>query len=138
MPQLSSIMTANPISISNHANINRARLLMTEKKIRHLPVKDSESGKLVGILSQKAVLANAIKILNQRGFDQLEHCEKSMDVASIMTVHPTTCDLSDSIKVAAAKLLEQRSGCVAIEDKGELVGIITSSDFVKLAIASGE
>jgi CBS domain-containing membrane protein len=131
-------MTANPISISNHANINRARLLMTAKKIRHLPVKDAESGKLVGILSQKSVLANAIKILNQRGFEQLEHCEKSMDVASIMTQQPTKCDINDSVKTAAEKLLAQRSGCVAVEDQGELVGILTSSDFVKLAINSNE
>ncbi len=136
MPKISEIMTLNPVSLSQLANVNRARLLLVEKKIRHLPVKDTETGKLIGILSQKAVLANAIKIVNQRGFDDLEHVEKSMEIAQIMNTQPVICDINDAVSHVAQKLLSMRSGCIAIEDQGKLVGVVTSSDFVKLAIKS--
>ena len=134
MACIESIMTPNPVFVSQYTNINKARMLMAEKKVRHLPVKDVDSGKLIGVLSQKAVLANAIKVINQRGFDQLAHTEKSIDVASIMDDAPAVFDTSTQIIVVAKSLLDQRSGCIAIEKDGKLVGVVTSSDFVKLAV----
>ncbi|TQV80289.1 CBS domain-containing protein [Aliikangiella coralliicola] len=134
MASIESIMTPNPVFVSQHSNINKARMLMAEKKVRHLPVKDASSGKLIGMVSQKAVLAHAIKVINQRGFEQLEHTEKSMDVASIMDDSPAVFDISTELLPVAKSLLEQRSGCIAIESEGKLAGVVTSSDFVKLAV----
>ena len=135
MTDISQIMTPNPIFMSQVTNINKARMLMAEKKIRHIPIKDTDTGKLIGMLSQKAVLANAIKIINQRGLEQLEHAEKSMDIASIMDTEPAIFKLSAKLLDVANNLIEQRSGCVAITDNENLVGVVTSNDFVKLAIA---
>jgi CBS domain-containing membrane protein len=134
MNEIEQIMTANPISVTQHTNINKARMAMSAKRIRHLPVIDIESGKVVGILSQKALLANAIKIINQRGFDKLEHTEKSMGVETIMDTNPSIIQADTSLLDTAKLLQEQRSGCVCIEREGKLVGVVTSSDFVKLVI----
>jgi CBS domain-containing membrane protein len=136
MNKIENIMTAEPFWLTQHANINKARRLMAEKKIRHLPIKNLESGKLAGMLSQKSVLINAIRIINSRGLDQLEHCEKSMDVGSIMSTEPAVFDINDKLLDVANNLTEQRSGCVAIEKEGKLVGVITSNDFVKFAVAA--
>ena len=68
-------MTVNPFFLSQLANVHKARMLMADKKIRHIPVKDADSGKLIGMLNQKAVLANAIKIITKRGLNQLQHVE---------------------------------------------------------------
>jgi len=134
MTKVEQIMTSNPTCISQHANVNKARMLMAEKKIRHIPVNDMDSGKLIGMLSQKTILANAIKIINQHGVEQLEYTEKSMDVASIMDTSPAVFGISGDLLDIANNLLVQRSGCVAIEDNHKLVGVITSNDFVKLAV----
>lgn len=134
MSRITQIMTHNPEFLSQHTNVNKARMTMAEKKIRHLPIKDSSNGKLIGILSQKSILSNAIKIINQRGMDKLEYIEKSMSVASIMDSDPAIFDINADIRDVAASLLEQRSGCIAIEENNQLVGVITSSDFVKLAL----
>jgi len=135
MAKVDSIMTQNPVFISQHANVHRARMLMAEKKIRHIPVKAAENGKLIGMLSQKSVLGNAIKIINQSGLDKLEHVEKSMAVESLMDTQPLVFDVNAAIIDVAKSLLENRSGCVAITESDKLVGVVTSNDFVKLAVA---
>lgn len=132
MSKISDIMTQNPLFLSQHANIHKARMLMAESSIRHIPVKDIESQQLIGMLDQKAVLSNAIKVINSRGLDNLEHEERSMPISKIMNDSPVTVEVSAEIIDVANSLLQKKAGCVAITDNGELIGIITSSDFVKL------
>ncbi len=133
MSQISEIMTTEPICLSEHANVHKARMLMAEKSIRHIPVIDPDSKKLIGILNQKAVLSNAIKVINQRGLENLEHEEKSMEIASIIQVEATQVDINQPLLEVANILLEQKSGCVVISDNQQVVGVITSKDFVKFA-----
>jgi len=133
MTEINKIMTSAPVSISPLANVNKARMLMADTKIRHLPVVDSSSGRVVGLLNQKALLSNAIKIIKQRGFEQLEHVEKSLSVENLMDSAPVVCNVKATVVEVAKSLREKRSGCICIEDQGKLVGVVTSSDFVKLA-----
>jgi len=132
--KIQEIMTKDPICLSTHANVHKARMLMAEKSIRHIPVKDLETDLMVGMLSQKALLANAIKIINERGINQLEHEEKSADVRSIMDSKPAVFDIESNLINVANSLLEKKNGCVAITQENKLIGVITSNDFVKLAV----
>jgi len=134
MSKIKEIMTPNPICLSVHANVFKARMLMAEKSIRHIPVKDADTGKMVGMLSQKALLANAIMIINKRGIEALEHEEKSTEVSSIMDSSPVSFDIDSNLLDVANSLLEKKNGCIAIEQDDKLVGVITSNDFVKLAV----
>ncbi|MEP1744067.1 MAG: CBS domain-containing protein [Kangiellaceae bacterium] len=133
MSQISEIMTPNPICLSEHANVHKARMLMAEKSIRHIPIIEPESKKLIGMLNQKAVLSNAIKIINQRGLDNLEHEEKAIEVASIMQRDASSIEIGQSLLEVANTLLEQKSGCVVICEQSKVIGVISSKDFVKLA-----
>jgi len=134
MSKIQEIMTKNPICLSEHANVHKARMLMAEKSIRHIPVKNSETNQMVGMLSQKALLANAIKIINKRGINQLEHEEKSTEVSSIMDNNPAVFNIESNLLDVANSLLEKKNGCVAITQDDNLVGVITSNDFVKLTV----
>ena len=128
------LMTANPIHVSKHMNIHKARMLMAEHKVRHLPVKDIDSGKTVGLLTQKRLLKNAIAIVSKHNFEKLEHIEKSMDVESLMKSEVSVFDVDSELLSLAKSLRESNNGCVCIEENNQLVGVVTSSDFVKLAI----
>jgi len=134
MTKIQQIMTANPICLSQHSDVHKARMLMAEKSIRHIPVKDIEKNQLVGLVSQKTLLANAIKIINQRGLEQLEHEEKSLSLADIMNQEPLTCDINTSLLDAAQLLLSRKGGCVVVLENGKISGVITSNDFVKLTV----
>ncbi|TQV71567.1 CBS domain-containing protein [Aliikangiella marina] len=132
------LMTAKPIHVSVHTNIHKARMLMAEHKLRHLPVKDIDTGKTVGIVNQKRLLKHAIAIVSKQGFDKLEHQEKSENVESIMNDQPMIFDINAQLLDIAKSLRELKSGCICIEENNQLVGVITSSDFIKLAIAKLE
>ncbi len=134
MVEIKAIMTPDPIFVTQHTNVHKARMLMADKMIRHIPIKNAETGELIGILGQKAVLANAIKIVNKRGFDMLEHIERSMDVASIFDKTPITVESNTNALEVAKIFKEKKPGCVAVVDNNKLVGIVTSSDFVELAV----
>jgi CBS domain-containing protein len=136
MIQLAEIMTKNPITLGKFSNVNRARKLMAEHHIRHLPILDTENGQLLGVVSQKALLKNAIKIINDRGLDQLEHIEKSMSIETVMESDVPICTEDTPILEAAKQLKDNKGGCVLISEQDRLVGILTSSDFVDYAIQS--
>lgn len=50
------VMTDKPISITPERSIRAAAHLMHDKKIRRLPVVDSQSGQLIGILTQGDII----------------------------------------------------------------------------------
>ena len=56
MMRLDSIMTTDVITISVDDNLELAREIMRDQRIRHLPVVDSEN-KLVGLITTTNVLA---------------------------------------------------------------------------------
>ncbi len=134
MTEIQQIMTPKPICLSPHSDVHKARMLMAEKSIRHIPIKDLESNQLVGLVSQKSLLANAIKTINQRGLEQLEHEEKSLSLAEIMDTNPSTCDINAPLLEVAQLLLGEKGGCVVVTENGNISGVITSNDFVKLAV----
>ncbi len=53
--KISNVMTPNPITLDSSAEISLAIKVMSENKIRHLPV--VESGKLVGVVSYRYVVS---------------------------------------------------------------------------------
>ncbi len=63
--KISSIMSKNVITINQDESLDNAALLMTEKKIKRLPVMNNE--KLVGIITATDIIANS-DLLNEDFF----------------------------------------------------------------------
>lgn len=58
--KVSEVMTKNVITISPHEKIEKAAEIMTENKIKKLPV--VENGKLVGIITLTDIVASGVKL----------------------------------------------------------------------------
>ncbi|MFM7189679.1 MAG: CBS domain-containing protein [Microcystaceae cyanobacterium] len=56
------VMSDRPITIKAEQSLREAAHLMNDKKIRRLPVLDSQSGKLVGILTQGDIIRDMAQI----------------------------------------------------------------------------
>ncbi|OGJ15705.1 hypothetical protein A3K73_02975 [Candidatus Pacearchaeota archaeon RBG_13_36_9] len=63
--KVSEAMNKNVVTIEKNESLDNAALLMTEKKIKRLPVTDKES--LVGIITATDIIANS-DILNEAFF----------------------------------------------------------------------
>lgn len=131
MLSVAEIMTNNPHTLGPDDSLAQARQLMSEHHIRHVPIVSGTS--LVGVVSQRDVLAAGdSSVLNESGADPAT--ERHVALSSIMTTPVQTVDVSASLRGTAMQLLQQRMGCLPVMENEELVGIITDSDFVAIAI----
>jgi len=130
MLELETIMTTDLVTIGVDDNLDAARKVMHEKRIRHLPVVDS-AGKLVGLVTITNVLAATDSFL--RDEDSKLHPEQ-IPVTDVMVSDVVTVDEHAGIRQAAVFLEKHRIGCLPVVTDGELKGIVTDTDFVGVAI----
>jgi CBS domain-containing protein len=90
--------------------------------IRHLPIVD-RTGTLIGVLSERDAY---------RAF--LQSRDLSIAVAAVMTKDVLTVREESRASEATALMLDHKIGCVpVVGEKMELVGIVTETDFLRLA-----
>src|SRR5210317_38131 len=129
MFSIEAIMSTNLITVSPSATLAEARTLMHENRIHHLPV--LEGDKLVGLISLTNVLAATDSFLRDDG--TRIHANE-IDITDVMVTDVATVDVNASLRHAALFLERHKIGCLPVLDNGELVGIITDTDFVAVAI----
>lgn len=122
------VMTKDPLSVTVTESIGVADELMTENKIRQLPVLNN--GALVGIVTDRDVrsfLSGSLLSSPQERDKAL-----SVKVREIMTSEPLTLAPDDELAEAVELLLEQKVGGVPVVDEAEgLVGIVTYVDVLR-------
>jgi CBS domain-containing membrane protein len=137
--RVEEIMTSDVAVLHANDALSIADDVMRLGRIRHMPVVEEEDGdkKLVGIVSQRDLFRGALT----RALGYGEHAQSKimagLKVKEIMTtrVHTATKDLT--IRKAAALMLEHKIGCLVVVEDERPIGILTESDFVKLALGVG-
>ena len=130
MMALDSIMTTDVVTIGVDDNLELAREIMRDQRIRHLPVVDPNN-KLVGLITTTNVLAATDSFL--RDDDSKLHPDE-INVKDVMVSDVITVDETAGIRQAAIFLEKHRIGCLPVVTDGELRGIVTDTDFVGVAI----
>ena len=128
--ELETIMTTDVVTIGVDDNLESARKIMHDRRIRHLPVVDSES-QLVGLITTTNVLAATDSFLRD---DESKMHPDQIAVNDVMVSDVITVDEHAGVRQAAVFLEKHRIGCLPVVTDGELRGIITDSDFVGVAI----
>lgn len=132
MLSVSEIMTAQPYTLGPDDSLAKARELMAQHHIRHIPVVSGD-GCLVGVVTQRDVLAAADSSILP---DQPAHAaeERYVALSSVMTSPVQTVDENASLRGTAMHMQKNKLGCLPVIRDDRLVGIITDSDFVSVAI----
>ncbi len=133
MITVQDIMTTDLWTLKATDSLEAARHLMTEKHIRHIPIVDEQGG-LVGLVTHRDLLAASIPSLVDMGDAQRMALEASTPLQQIMTTQLSVASATMNLRQAALRLQEYRYGCLPVVAKGKLIGIITDSDFVAVAI----
>ena len=133
MITVEDLMTTELETLNINDSMGRARELMAERHIRHIPIIDDD-GRFVGLLTQRDVLANTISLL--AGIDSKEQhsIEHNIPVEQIMTRDIATVGDDLSLKHAAGYLIDHKYGCLPVLKEGVLIGIVTETDFMKMVI----
>ena len=61
----------------------------------------------------------------------------TLAIKDVMTCDPVTIGPDAPLAEAARRMLEHQIGCLPVVEAGKLVGILTESDFVRLALHDG-
>ena len=130
MFNLNAIMSTDVITVPLSASLAEARVLMQENRFHHLPVVN-DGGDFVGLLSQTDLLAATDSILRDAE-NRLR--AKNIPIEDVMVRNVVTISENASVRQAALFLEKYRIGCLPVVTDGKLVGIITDTDFVAVAI----
>ena len=129
MFSIEAIMSTNLITVSPSATLAEARSLMHEHRIHHIPVVDDEQ--IVGLITLTNVLAATDSFLRDDG--TRIHADE-IGIKDAMVTDIATVDINASLRHAALFLEKHKIGCLPVLDDDKLVGIITDTDFVAVAI----
>ncbi len=121
MITIDELMTANPYTLSENNTLEDARVIMTEKNIRHIPVINDHKN-LLGLVTQRDLLKATDSSTNK------------LKLSDIMLRDISTIHQSSSVRQAAIFLRSHKYGCLPVVSDNCLVGIITDSDFIDVAI----
>lgn len=131
MIKVEDMMTRHPHTLLRSHTLADAKNMMTALDIRHIPIVDANKC-LLGIVTQRDILAAQESSLNTSSADNsytLSTPLYEVMHTSIMTVEPKA-----GLKESAIYMQKHKVGCLPVVEKGHLVGIITDTDFVTIAI----
>jgi CBS domain-containing protein len=103
---------------------------MQENRIHHLPVVENKD-ELIGLLSLTDVLRASDSSLRA---DEERIRATEIPVRDVMVTDVATVSHAASLRQAALFLEKYKIGCLPVISGDKLVGIITDSDFVAVAI----
>ena len=134
MTKVEKWMTRNPITIQQDATIIEASHLMKEKNIRRLPVMDK--GRIAGIVTEKMILDFKPSKATSLDTWEVHYILSRTPVTEAMNPNPYKVTPGTDL-VDAAKLLHNRklNGVLVVDEKDELVGILTMTNALEALIA---
>ncbi|MBS1121928.1 MAG: Inosine-5-monophosphate dehydrogenase [Deltaproteobacteria bacterium] len=124
--KIRDIMRPGTFTISETDTLGPAQAAMTRGRVRHLPV--MSEGKLVGILSERDVLA-------ARARDD-EGDWWALTVHDAMHSPAQTAGPDDSVTEVAGRMAAARIGAMPVVERGKLLGIATISDVLDAEVRS--
>ena len=128
-------MTKDVITVDPEASMMRAAKLMKEKGIRRLPVVD-DKGKLLGMLSDRDVKEASPSKATTLDVHELYYLLSEIKVKNIMTPNPLTIRDTDTVLKCAAIMHDKKiSGLPVLNDKDELVGIMTQNEVYSVLLS---
>ena len=119
---IEEIMIKEVITLSPEHTAKDALQVMREKKIRHLPIVDS-NGTVVGILSDRDLKEAIPSTQDNNNYNDTL-------LADIMTQNPIFGHPMDFVEEAAVLFYDHKIGALPIISNDELVGIITETDLL--------
>jgi CBS domain-containing protein len=106
------LMSASPSSVNPNTPLYKCAELMAERRYRHLLVCDG-ANRLRGVISNR----------------DLGRTDAGV-AADVMTRHPVTVTPDTRIGPAVTQILRKRISCLPVVEKGQLVGVLTTTDLL--------
>ena len=126
-------MTRDPVTVEADTPFLEARLILKDKKIRHLPVVDR--GKLIGVVTDRDLKEAGPSGATTLDVYELNYLLVKMKVRDLIKKDPITIKPTNSVEKAALLMHDHKIGCLpVVDDAGGLVGVITETDLLAVMV----
>lgn len=125
-------MTANPVVIQISTPLSEAHRIMSENKIRRLPVMDDN--RMVGIVTRGDIRGAQASEATSLSIWELNYLLSRLTIDQVMTRQVIAVSPDSTIGEAAQLMLDNKIAGLPVLDGNELVGMITESDIFRLLV----
>jgi CBS domain-containing membrane protein len=129
---ISEIMSKDLITLNISDKMEDAKKIFEENSIRHIPVIENKT--IVGMLSYSDIL--------KVGYADVSDDDKNIEfsvfdwftIKQVMTKNLYLVPSNSTVKEVGAMLIEKEFHALPVADDGELVGIVTTTDFIRFLV----
>jgi len=118
------------LTITPDIPIHEALNILKHEQIRHIPVLQGE--KLVGIVTNEDLFYASPSPATSLSIWEMNYLISKVTVKEVMTENVVTITEDTPIEAAALIMVKHKIGCLPVMRNGELVGIITETDLLKI------
>jgi acetoin utilization protein AcuB len=133
LQRVRDLMTAEVATVRRNDQLTLADDIMRLGRIRHMPVLDDRGDDVVGVLSQRDLFRGALARALGYGAHAQNKVMGLLVIKDVMTTDPITTTPDTTLADAARVMAENKIGCLPVVQDGKLVGMLTESDFLRLA-----
>jgi CBS domain-containing membrane protein len=131
--KIRSLMSADVVTLTEDETLAHAQRCMARGRIRHLPVVRDK--RLVGLITHRDLLAASFSIFAEVEANEQRRVFSTVPVVEAMHRDVVTVSPNLDVAQAARILLENKYGCLPVVDsEGDLLGIVTEADFLRLTV----
>jgi len=131
--QVCELMSIELVTLTEDDTLAHAQRCMDRGRIRHLPVLHRD--KLVGLVTHRDLLAASFSIFADVGPNEQRRVFSTVPVIELMHRDVVTVGPELEVAEAARLLLANKFGCLpVVAGGGELLGIVTEADFLRLTV----
>jgi len=135
MLTVADIMTCPVMQLHEGNTLHDAHYITRHRGIRHLPVVNKETQEIIGVVTQKSLIAKVMSLMVLYGNEALEQHEKQTNIMEVAVCDFDTVKAEETIQEVAPFFLRNKHGCLpVVDDERHVIGIVTSTDFVNLSM----
>lgn len=129
---VSDYMTTTVTTLPDDGKLLDAALMIRRTGKRHVPIVSVETGRVVGIISDRDVSRLAPSILSKQSQEEYNQVFENTPITMAMTKDPISIAPSAPIAEAVQILYTKKIGALLAVENGELKGILSVSDMLGL------
>ena len=123
-------MTTALTTLDDSAYLIDAALILRRTGFRHLPILSGE--RLVGLITDRDINRYAPSLLSNITQEEYNAIFENTPLQRVMVKDPVTVEPATPMREVVAMLHNKKLGCMPVVEDGKLVGIITTTDMLKL------
>jgi acetoin utilization protein AcuB len=133
------IMACHVMTLTLDDTLERCLEFMRDNNVRHVPIMDvsDEEGEkpyFVGVVSQRDVFRQISPYLGRIGEEETDSKALRQELGQIVTINPKCVSPETRIPEMVTMMVDNHVDMAPVLDDGELVGIVTTTDVMKLFV----